>query len=179
MSKKIIIIVGGVVLGIVVLGTTVFLLNNHKESPVNQIPNIFGTDVPPDEAEKTYKEIPRTDGGSVSVPDFTKGNEPISGFEGSYYDLVNGSGPIYGNEGYSFEIQYDETNAEFLVVLIEEPLGESRREAEDFLRNKLSLKDEELCKLNIFVAVPLDVNEVYSQYPNLGLSFCPSGVPLP
>lgn len=179
MNKKILSIVAVVGVLALVVGVTLVLLFARKTGSDIPVTTFFGTDTPPQEPSSAHKEIPTTDGGAVSVPDFTQGSEPITGFEGPYYDLVYGSGPIFGNEGYSFEIQYDEKNAEFLIVLVEEPLGESRKEAEDFLRNKLSLPDADLCKLNVFVAVPLDINEVYGQYTNLGLSFCPDSVPLP
>ena len=179
MNKKLIIISVAVGVIVLLLAMALFLFGLLNREPSAPATSIFGTDTPPPEVGRTDKQIPTTDGGSVSVPDFTKDREPVAGFEGSYYDLVYGSEPIFGNEEYSFEIQYDETRAEFLVVLTEEPLGESRREAEEFLKNKLSLTEEALCTLNVFVAVPLDVNELYSQYPNLGLSFCPSSVPLP
>jgi hypothetical protein len=170
-------IVVGVLALIIGVGFLLFFASKKGvDTPVNAI---FGTDTPAEVTPQETKEIPTVDGETVSVPDFTKDREPIAGFEGPYYDLVYGSGPIFGNEGYAFEIQYDEKNAEFLVVLVEEPLGESRKSAEDFLRNKLALTNADLCTLNVFVTVPFDVNEVYGQYTNLGLSFCPNSVPLP
>lgn len=115
-------------------------------------------------------------GETISVPDILSGHEPQSMDGGRFYTLY---GPEYSTEGFSFSLQYSEKDSQFLVLLQTEPIGTARIEAQKYLGALLKLPDSELCTLNTVVLVTPDVSEVYSQYENLGISFCPNAVKLP
>lgn len=181
MSKNVLVIGGATVLVLMVLGISALLLFSKKPTGEPSV-NFFGepTTGPTLQGTESEKMVITQDGSYTPVRDFTKESTSVVGSDGgTYYDLVHGEGPIFGNEGYTFEIQYDDTRFEFLIVLVSEPLSQSRTDAENFLLEKLNVDKETLCTLNVFVAVPLDVNEFYGQYRNLGLSFCPDSVQLP
>jgi len=122
--------------------------------------------------------IKNADGTTVAVPDFTRGRTPLESNSDTYYDLVH-EGPLFGDENYTFSVQYQSSNSHFLVSILKEPLGSSRTEAETFLRSTLVLPNDALCRLNLSVIVTTDVHPVYADKGDLGLSFCPGAVPLP
>ena len=66
-----------------------------------------------------------------------------------------------------------------MINLLTEPIGNARKDGENYLRAILNVTSEQLCELNTVVSVNPDVSEVYSMYENLGLSFCPNAVLLP
>jgi hypothetical protein len=115
-------------------------------------------------------------GDAVSVPDFRAGKQADQLPSGNVYTLY---GPEYSNDESLFSLQYSEGSAEFLITLLQEPIGAARVEAERYLRGMLMLQDSELCRLNTLVGVMPYVNETFATYENLGLSFCPGAVPLP
>jgi hypothetical protein len=139
--------------------------------------NPFGNTVlPGSQSMGPHIQIRTVSGDLLTVPDFIKGHEAVELPNGKYYSVY---GPEYSSEGFTFAITYSEPASEFLVTLIAEPIGSARLEAERYLRGMLMLTDEELCSLNIAVTVTPNINEAYSQYENLGLSFCPRAVQLP
>jgi len=118
-----------------------------------------------------------TKGGEpISTPDFIATHEPLETPGGKFYNLY---GPEYSAEGFTFSLQYSEAGSQFLINLLTEPIGSSRKDGENYLRAILNLTSEQLCELNTVVSVNPDVSEVYSMYENLGLSFCPNAVLLP
>lgn len=124
---------------------------------------------------KTMSIQTRT-GEAVLVPNILSGHEAIEMPGGRFYTLY---GPEYSTEGFTFSVQYSEADSQFLVLLLTEPIGAARLDAEKYLRTLLGLPDDALCTLNTIISVTPDVSEGYSQYENLGLSFCPSAVKLP
>lgn len=176
-KQQIILIVGGVcVLALVGIVVTIFYLRSATAVP-NSPTNPFGTSVLPG-AVSTGEYIPvhTSSGAVISVPNFLQGHEAMELPNGKYYAVY---GPEYSPEGFTFAITYSEPASEFLVTLTSEPIGAARKEAERYLKGMLTLTAEELCGLNIAVTVTPIVNEAYSQYENLGLSFCPGAVALP
>lgn len=174
-------IVISVVLLLLIGGAIAFFL--LRETPVQgpDSSNPFGglSGDNPGGTPITNYDIVGADGEAYPVPDFRAGKDPIAGIDGNYYDLVHTGGPLFGDEGDRFYIQFDETNSSFTISLVTEPLGESRLLSEDFLRSTLKLSDSQLCKLKVNVGVPRELNQIYGSYENLGLSFCPGAVPLP
>ena len=77
----------------------------------------------------------------------------------------------------AYLVGFQETDSFFLITLIEEPIGEGRRQAESYLLNKLGISQTDLCALHYLVSVPWWVNELYTG-KNLGFSFCPGAAPL-
>ncbi|MEK7201033.1 MAG: hypothetical protein AAB737_00125 [Patescibacteria group bacterium] len=182
MTKQRLIIVVAVVLIVLSIGVLgyVGLQMFGRQSPGSTQPlNPFGGILNPG-GSTTY--VPKTmsvharSGEAVMVPNVLSGKEPLDTPGGRFYNLY---GPEYSTEGFTFSIQYSESDSQFLIILIAEPIGAARLEAQTYLRNLLALSDSELCSLNTIISVTPDVSEVYSQYENLGLSFCPGAVKLP
>jgi len=121
-------------------------------------------------------QIMDKNGEAVVIPDIVSAHEPTDLPNGKFYSLY---GPEYSTEGFTFSVQYSASDSQFLVSLIREPIGAARHDGENYLRNLLGLTNAQLCNLNVEVSVTPDVSEVYSQYQNLGLSFCTDAVPLP
>lgn len=117
-----------------------------------------------------------SDGSIVEVRDFTKENQPDWAGPDVGYQVA-------GNETQEFQIIYYPADsaggqAEFLVTLFKEPLGTTRRAAEQALRAKLGSTDAQLCKLATSVLAGPGVSTTYEGI-SLGLSFCPGAVALP
>ena len=71
-----------------------------------------------------------------------------------------------------FIITYVARDQSFNIGLFAEPLGETRKAAEQYLIQKLGLSEREMCFLRASVVTPYWVNSFYSG-KNLGFSFCP------
>ncbi len=117
-----------------------------------------------------------SDGTEVSVPDFTKSNQPEWAGESAGYQVA-------GDADANFLITYIPADqfgaqAQFLVSLAAEPLGEVRRQAEQALIDRLGVSKEELCKLDAPVWVDDSVNATYAGR-DLKLPSCPGAVILP
>jgi hypothetical protein len=128
--------------------------------------------------------VPTREGKTVAVPDFTAGKSSVQiGDDAAdvQYDLTPypdyEPGKPYPT--HAFDVQFNGIGSQFVVTLNEEPLGASRLAAEAFFRDTLELTDAQLCTLDILVGVPYSVNESFSGYQNLGLSFCPDAFRLP
>ncbi|MFT5037212.1 MAG: hypothetical protein ACI9VM_000789 [Candidatus Azotimanducaceae bacterium] len=76
-----------------------------------------------------------------------------------------------------FNIVYAEGGGSFAISINAEPVVETRRSMEEFLRSMLGISEVEMCKLNVYVGVPTDVNSFLSGQ-NIGFSFCPGSVSL-
>jgi hypothetical protein len=118
----------------------------------------------------SYGNIPQGDTvviqtpkGALSVKNFYKS---ISGVEPSTSAFVLASGPNY-------VIWYYRADSSFEIELNQDFSSALEREAADDLLLVLGIKDSELCKLNVVVAVPYDRGTGRSAYP---LSFCQSGI---
>ena len=127
-----------------------------------------------------------THGGSAVVEDFIHNGETWSDVvnPGSYilagstgYCLANGVCPS-GATTTDFKITYESGTSFFNIVLLKEPLGAMRQEAERFLKSRLGLSEQNMCLLNYFVGTPYNVNPTYAG-TNLGFSFCPGATVLP
>lgn len=76
-----------------------------------------------------------------------------------------------------FIIYYFEEDRSVQVILYEQPIGKTRRLAENELLSKYSLSEQDACTLTYQVTVPMSVDEEYYG-TNLGFSFCPGSVVL-
>lgn len=117
-----------------------------------------------------------SEGETLSVPDFTKGKEPITFAGESYYFVY---GPEYSNEGFDFSVQYQAADSSFLVELLTEPIGEAREKAAAYLGELLRLPAASLCEVRVRVVVGASVNQQFSGYEDLGLGGCPGSAQLP
>ena len=93
------------------------------------------------------------------------------------YCLADGTCPK-GADTSTFSISFNDEDDTFNIVLLAEPLGEVRREAETHLQNRLGLSNEVMCELNYYIGTPSFVNDSYSN-GNMGFSYCSGAVKLP
>lgn len=115
-----------------------------------------------------------TDGTQIPVRNFLASAQVQKDLDNSgYYSLG-----YQGAQNSTYRITYiDETNY-FNIVLLAEPLGASRTQAENYLMNTLGISKEQMCLLDYTMSVPNAVNTNFSG-ENLGFSFCPNAVKLP
>jgi hypothetical protein len=155
----------------------VVLSGNKNPQPSEPVNPFSGTILPGgSNASNPPLQVQTVSGDSVMVPDFRVGKQADELPSGNAYTLY---GPLYSNDEVPFSLQYSEGSAEFLIVLLQEPIGAARLEAERYLRGMLMLQSEELCRLNAVVVVMPFINQTFATYENLGLSFCPGAVALP
>ena len=75
-------------------------------------------------------------------------------------------------------ITYIASTQFFIVELIQEPIGQARLGAEQYLERLLGKSPTDLCKLNYSVSVPNSINTTYAG-DSLGFSACPGATKLP
>ena len=93
--------------------------------------------------------------------------------------LLTPQGSAIGKLEGTFQIAYHAPSRTFIISLLQEPLGQTRHEGEQYLLNLLHIGANEACaRLHVNVAVPFDVNEQYAGR-NLRMSFCPGATQLP
>ena len=183
-------IIGTVIIVIVAVLFFLFSGAPQNESPASATPGFpitnsveisgsFGTST-------ATLSFPTPSGAIVTVKDFVHNGETVSDVEnpGAYvlagsvgYCLVDGKCPS-GNPTTDFSVSYNENTHFFNIILLKEPLGATRLEAEQFLANRLGITGQEVCNLKYFVGTPYWVNETYDS-KNLGFSFCPGATVLP
>lgn len=173
--KQTITIAAGVILLILSVGILVgayfFLQRQVVSEPAGSTGvNPFGSLVSEPVASGTVA-ITLTDGSTVTIPDFSTTEQPEAASETNGFQVA-------GAADSSFQIVYFPQDSGFIVTLNKEPLGEARRAAEDALRARLGLSNEDLCKLRADVGTTYSVSSAYAG-KNLGLSFCPGAVTLP
>lgn len=151
-------------------------LAGKDDAPVPEGPGdgFFGAIIPSGTSPTASQiDLSLSDGTVVQVADFTTGKTASELPNATYYEMTESDSAARD----SFTVTYG-TDSSFAVELLVEPLRDSRLAAEAYLRQKLELSDAQLCRLELTVAVPNNVNEFYSG-SDLGLSFCPDAVPLP
>jgi hypothetical protein len=77
-----------------------------------------------------------------------------------------------------YVIEYIASTQYFNISLLQEPIGEARKQAEQYLMAMLGISQAQMCQLQYMVSVPWTVNAEYSG-ENLGFSFCADAVTLP
>jgi hypothetical protein len=114
------------------------------------------------------------DGKTIIVANFL--NNPATkadSINSGYYTL----GPS-ANSGQPYSITYIASTQYFSIELLQEPIGQARLLAEQYLEQQLGLPTSDLCRLNYTVSTPSDVSSQYGG-ASLGFSFCPGSVVLP
>ncbi len=116
--------------------------------------------------------IVMNDGTTVVANDFIHNNVTLAdpSNAGNYYL----TGP--STDGYAIGYR---TPAQFFTIALEqEPLGETRIAAENFLLSALGISKNQLCNLKYYVGTDVHTNSFYAG-KSLGFSFCPGAVQLP
>ena len=174
--KRILLIGGSVILVLLIVLAGVYFLRTtlFKGTGVSTSTDPFGSaQATSTQGSNNGPSLPvrLSDGSTVSVPDFTKTDQPAWASKDAGYQVA-------GNEDSAYQVLYFEDGSGFLISLLKEPLGQSRLDAESALRAKLGLSNAQLCKLSSQVATSISVNETYAGR-ELGLSFCPGAIKLP
>ncbi|MBY0539191.1 hypothetical protein K2P56_02000 [Patescibacteria group bacterium] len=129
-----------------------------------------------------------TSGGGGTKPVAVVENEAMKKFSGEvrkvasvdtsvapgYYELTQ-NGDVGSSTPYS--MYYLDTDKSLTVTLFEQPIGKTRRMAEDDLLARFKISKEEACDLIYSVTVPMSVDADYFGQ-NLGFSFCTGSVVL-
>lgn len=150
---------------------------------VNTFP-VTGSNVNPSENDiaTTSKilSVKTVDGGTLKVKNFLDDSETIADpqnkdtyYLGNHFSL-DGS-PQEGEPEYV--IAYISTTQYFNIGLFSEPIGASRKHAEEYLLQHLGVTKDQLCTLNYTVSVPYTVNQFLTSR-DLRFSFCTGNVPL-
>lgn len=123
------------------------------------------------------------DGGVTTVRDFL--NDPgvlltgTSTTDGGYYIVAasypEGIVPIPGGEDPKYQIDYFPGNSSFSIYILQEPVGDVRREAIADLSARIGVSGSELCSLVIEVGTPVWVNEYFGAR-SLGVPGCSGSV---
>lgn len=183
------IIIASILLGlaVVIILVTAFVLLRAKPGVENPSANVASNIIFPSSFSATSTiTIAGQDNASLEVRDFIHNGETIQDVvnPGNYvlagslgYCLADGTCPKAADTS-TFSISYDEKNASFGIVLLKEPLGETRLAAEAFLSSRLGISRAQLCSLNYYIGTPYWVNEQFSAH-NLGFSLCPDATTLP
>lgn len=101
--------------------------------------------------------------GAMVVSDFTKNRGVASTTDGSFLTWLPDSE--------EYEVFYLPLNQSFTVVLLKEPIAETRRKATADMQATLGISGKEICNLVAEVTVPYFVNDFYST-KNLGFPGC-------
>ena len=111
-------------------------------------------------------------GTTVVASDFIHNNVtlPDPSNDGNYY--------LTGSSTSGFAIGYRTPAQFFTIALEQEPIGQTRIAAENFLLSTLGISQNQLCSLNYYVGTDVHTNSLYAG-KNLGFSFCPGATVLP
>lgn len=154
---------------------------NTSTSVSNPVGAFIATSTAP-----TQMTLQGRDGGAIVTQDFLHDGVTVA-------DAVNeGSYMLAGSLGYctadgvcgahatttDFSITYDVGTQFFNIILLAEPVGPVRTEAEQYLLSRLGIPASRACALNYYVGTPYWVSETYAG-KNLGFSFCHGATPLP
>lgn len=77
-----------------------------------------------------------------------------------------------------YNLYYNSPEQSFTIELTKEPIGQTRLAMEQFMLATLGISQTEMCSLNYYVGVTLNVNSQFTG-KNLGFSFCPGATVLP
>ena len=134
-------------------------------------------------AGNTAYSVPISSGVSIATRDFlhdpaTVADQSNRGYYYIGYHQSTGPQDTTATANPPYVIEYIAQTHYFNIGLYQEPIGQVRRAAEQYLLNTLGISSDEACTLKYMVSVPDKVNSVYSG-ENLGFSFCPGAVQLP
>jgi|SRR3989338_5452249 len=114
--------------------------------------------------------------GGIQVKDFKADPNTVADKNNTGYYYLDGY-QTAKNPRVPYTIFYVDSDQSFTVSLMQEPIADTRKAAEQALLTKLGITQSQACALNYRVYVPYAVNQIYSS-KNLGFSFCPGAVQL-
>jgi hypothetical protein len=171
-NLPLIIIIAAIVLGTAwffIVRNTFFAENEKIDEPYNTLP-----EQPSVEDDATKISLSNSVGGSTVVSNFLATDEAVPDQNNAgYYSL----GYTFASDTVPYVIQYIEETDQFTITLMQEPLGETRRQAEMYLQSVLGIDEQRLCDLKYTVSVPWIVNEYFAGY-SFGFSFCEGAIEL-
>jgi hypothetical protein len=198
--KRTLLIAGAIVLLIVLIGLVFALIQHNQPAPsnttassTNPFPisgnssqNTTGSNgtTSGSSGNTGLYSVENTMGGTILTKNFMNNSSTVvdpnnkddSYLAGAPAYCTNTSCPPAPTEDYY--ILYRQSSKAFIIGLLNEPLGQSRLEAQQFLMNALGITQTQMCDLNYYVLTTGDVNPVYTG-KNLGFSFCPGATALP
>lgn len=168
----------GIIVGVIVVAAcTIWLIiglfgGTEVAEPV--VPADFGAiENPGPSPSRDQLQQLRTTEGLVSVPAIAELSVAEVMSPGRYQLQAADADEFFPD----FSITFNESNDSFAISLNREPISETRVAAEQFLLNTLALGEQELCTINSYIGVAVDINPFFSGQ-NLGFSFCPGSVSL-
>mgnify|MGYP003394998574 CR=1 FL=1 len=181
MNKKISLIIGVIIsIGLLVL-VFIFVrsLNISSSTPysgqgtaISTFPTTGSVTNP-----RNTVSIRTANGKNIQTKDFLKDpdiwKDPMnSGYYSLGHHFSSGTPPP------PYDIQYIEASNFFNVGLFQEPIAQSRKEAEKYMMEHLGISPTQMCELNYSVGTTNWVNGFYSGQ-DLRFSFCPGSVQIP
>jgi len=120
--------------------------------------------------------LPATDGGTITVENFLNSPDTVADAVNPGYYGLNYSMPTATSSPYL--ITYIASTHYFNIELLQEPLGQVRALAQQYLEQRLGISASDLCKLNYTISAPSSVSNFYGGV-SLGFSSCPDAITLP
>lgn len=188
MNKKIIFIGLAVVMVLLVFMLIVSLSETQDDTPHTGQDLVFpdAVDVPSrNSASSRTLEIATLSDLKFAVSNFVDNEETVKDpvNTGTYilagsagYCLSDGNCPS-GFDTNNFSVSYSRNQDFFTLVVLTEPITDTRKEAESFLMSRLGIGEQDMCQLHYSFSAPYWVNEFYAGQ-ELGFSFCPGSVSL-
>lgn len=171
---------------IIILGIAAFVaVTAHKQTAANPSPN-FPVATTTAASAHDQMTVALQNGQSIRTADFLHNGKTIQDPQnaGQYYLAgsvgycdTNGSCPG-GAPSDEYHIVYFSEDKSFIISLVAEPIGQARRDAEQFLMQTLGLTQQQMCALKYEVLTTSSVNGQFAG-DNLGFSFCPGATKLP
>lgn len=188
MPMKRIVIVIIAVIALLLIALAAFFLLRPEQEPVAPGSPSFPSGGPAGQGGITGEMLvlPSRSGEPILVKDFLgNGITKQDSINPTHYYLAGKNalcelepGCYTGAPADDYDIIYIADEEAFLIGLTQEPLGEARRRAEQFLLNALGVTQDELCALDYFLTTDEGVSEQYAG-ADLAFSFCPGAVALP
>jgi len=185
--KRYLLIGLGVLIVISVAVTVAFIVLSKKETPPPpQAPALFPSagGVSQIRPSDMVLLVASKAGGDIAVRDFisddTTFNDPSNP---DVYFIARSSIECYpdcgpGASQSAFNISYFKPTRSFTIAILEEPIGQSRIDAENYLMNVLGITSTQMCELDQYTSTDTQTNPAFAGIP-LGFSFCPGAIKLP
>jgi cytoskeletal protein RodZ len=191
MKKILVIVVGIVIIVGIVLAVKVLFFSTPPTTTVpntNYFPTASSTSSTPNTpaSGSATMTVATNDTATLQTKDFINNGITIEdpANKGSFFLAGNsgackpdGTCPTAGTQT-DYTIVYYPKNGSFSIGLAAEPLGQVRKEAEQYLQQTLGVSQAQMCSLKYDIGTTIYVSAQYGG-KNLGFSFCPNATLLP